>query len=99
MSESAQKMFGEWNKITSTECSQKYPDVLTLKEGRAYLGRNEKPGTFAHWDVGTYDLVGTRQFKASTANDAIETYDYKLDKHVLTFTDSQGCVFSYKKAG
>jgi hypothetical protein len=99
MTDHKEKIAGTWRKTTVSECSRKYPETITFQEGKLYTGRNDEPGTFTEWDVGTYVPHGERQFKISTANDANIAYDFKLEGKTLTFTDPDGCTFSYDKVG
>ena len=90
---------GTWRKLTASPCSERYPDRLHLQASGQYIGSNDDPGKFALWDAGTVDVVGAKEIRLSTANDAIVTYDFSLAADVLRFVDPDGCKFSYRRVG
>ena len=97
MPEQRSELVGNWEKITRSACSQVYPDRIQFQEGKLYSGQKDPPGTFTQWDVGTYEVVGPKQIKISTANDAIITYEFSISNDVLTFEDPSGCEFKYRR--
>lgn len=88
---------GSWNKITPSECSRAYPDTIRFQENGLYFGHKEPPGTFTRWDAGTFEVVGPRQVKISTANDAILSYEFSIVNDLMTFIDAEGCECSYRR--
>lgn len=97
MPEQRLQLVGNWEKTTVSACSQVYPDTIQFQEGKLYFGQKDPPGTFAQWDVGTYEIVGPQQVKISTANDAIITYEFSISNDVLAFVDPDGCEFKYRR--
>lgn len=97
MSTQALQLVGNWEKFTSSMCSQIYPDTIHFQEGRLYFGQKDPPGTFTQWDVGTYEVIGHKQINISTANDAIITYEFSISDDILTFIDLEGCEFNYRR--
>ncbi|HSE57124.1 MAG TPA: hypothetical protein VLA99_00310 [Nitrospiraceae bacterium] len=99
MPEPVPPLIGHWEKMTHSACSERYPDRIQFLEGRSYSGHKASPGTFAWWDVGTYEITGPGHINISTANDAIITYRFDLSEDVLAFRDPDGCEFKYRKVG
>ena len=91
------KIIGRWEKLTDSPCSRTYPPALEFQARGLYFGTKADPGDFAQWDVGTFEVVNARQMKISTANDAVITYQYTLEKDVLTFVDEEDCRFQYRR--
>ena len=91
------QLVGNWEKTTSSTCSQVYPDTIQFQEGGLYFGHKDPPGTFTQWDVGTFEVVGPKQIKISIANDAIVTYEFSISNDILKFVDSDGCEFTYRR--
>jgi hypothetical protein len=91
------QIVGDWEKATGSNCSEKYPDRIQFQEGGLYFAQNDPPGRFTIWDVGTYEVVGQKAIKISLANDAIIPYEFSVSVELLTFRDSDGCEFEYRK--
>jgi hypothetical protein len=91
------QLVGNWAKITSSSCSQVYPDTIHFQEAGLYVGQMDSPGTFTFWDVGTFEVIDSEQINVSTANDAIVTYEFSISNDVLTFKDPDGCEFNYRR--
>lgn len=89
---------GEWDKITSSPCSEPYPDRLVFKEHGRYVGQKDAPGVFTTWDVGGFELIGDKRIKISTASDAVVTYEFSATGDVVTFVDPQKCEIKYRRA-
>ena len=90
-------LIGSWQKVTNSQCSQMYPDRLEFQESGLYVGDQDAPGTFTHWDAGTYELVSPAQIRISTANDAMVTYSFAIANDVLSFVDPANCEFEYRR--
>ncbi len=91
-------LIGTWVRIDPATCGSIYPDAIRFEASGLYFGRKEPPGSFTLWDAGTFEVVGGRSIKISTANDAIIAYGYAIEDDVLSFSDAQGCRFSYRRA-
>lgn len=93
-----ENLIGRWKKVTTTKCSEIYPDVLEFLEYGMYTGmRGEEGKEFSWWDTGEYQVLSESQVKISTANDAEITYEFSISGDVLTFTDNDGCEFQYRR--
>ncbi|MGQ0541657.1 MAG: hypothetical protein ACT4O9_07395 [Blastocatellia bacterium] len=92
-----QQLVGNWEKITDSECSRKYPDNIMFQENKLYFTQSD-PGKFTYWDVGTYEITPAKNVKLSTANDAVIAYKFTISKNILTFVDPDGCEFKYRRA-
>ncbi len=91
-------LLGSWNKISDSACSRTYPDSIVVRDNGLYFGENKQAGTFAIWDVGTYEIIDKERIRMSTANDANVIYEFTLAGDVLTFIDPARCQFSYRRA-
>ena len=87
---------GVWEKITESECSNQYPDLIEFKEAGIYIG-SKNSGEFTIWDAGSYEIISGNSIKISTANDAEIKYTFFIDEGNLTFTDINNCKFVYEK--
>ena len=87
---------GVWEKITESECSNQYPDLIEFKEAGIYIG-SKNSGEFTIWDAGSYEIISGNSIKISTANDAEIKYTFFIDESNLTFTDGNNCKFVYEK--
>jgi hypothetical protein len=96
MSTETSAFVGNWEKLTSSQCSQLYPDQLEFRERGVYFGHKNQPGMFTLWDVGSYEIISPTQVKISLANDAIITYQYSLTNGILAFVDPSQCEFKYR---
>ncbi len=92
------QIVGNWEKITSSACSQVYPDRIQFQEGGLYTGQKDPPGTFTQWDVGSFEIIDPKHIKISTANDAIVTYEFSILNDVLKFVDPNNCHFEFRRA-
>ena len=90
------KIVGSWRKQAGPACAARYPDVLVILPNGQYRGRTDPEGEYTHWDVGTWEAKGPGKIAVSTANDAVITYRFTLRGERLSFTDPDGCEFSYE---
>ena len=97
MSTPTQQLVGNWEKLSRSKCSQIYPDKIQFQETGLYFGQMEKHGMFSQWDVGSFEVVSSNKIKISIANDAIITYEFSIQKDILTFIDQDGCEYKYCK--
>lgn len=95
-SESQKSLVGIWKKLTTTKCSEIYPDDLEFTKRGTYVGKKRQgAGEFTWWDSGEYEVLTENQVKISTANDAEIIYRFSIFGNVLTFVDEDGCEFQY----
>jgi len=99
MAEDTTRFVGTWRKADSPACAALYPAVLRLEANGLYRGFPEPPAQFATWDVGTWQPTDASHLAISTANDAVIKYEFSLAGDTLTFVDTQGCRFSYRRDG
>ena len=88
---------GNWEKITQSTCSQVYPDTIRFQPDGLYHGYTDPPGSYTHWDVGSFEIVDQKQVKISIANDAKITYEFSIINDVITFRDPDGCEYAYRR--
>lgn len=92
------RLVGKWKKITTTRCSEIYPDGLEFRERGIYGGRKGEEGReFTWWDAGEYQVLAKNQIKISTANDAEIVYEFSISGDILTFVDRDECEFQYRR--
>jgi hypothetical protein len=90
---------GRWRKVSRSECSAPYPEVLELEPGGRYTGWNETPSAYHPlWDRGGWELAGPGRLRISLANDAMREYAYERTSDVLVFDDGDGCRIEYVQA-
>lgn len=95
-SESQKSLVGIWKRLTTTKCSEIYPDDLEFTKRGTYVGKKRQgAGEFTWWDSGEYEVLTENQVKISTANDAEIIYRFSIFGNVLTFVDEDGCEFQY----
>src|SRR3954447_9015771 len=97
MTEGKSRFVGAWRKIENPACATLYPAVLQLDGNGLSRGFPEPPGQFTTWDVGTWEPVDSGHLAISTANDAVVRYEFSLTEDTLSFADSDGCRFSYRR--
>ena len=93
-------LVGKWRKVTTTKCSDYYPDHLEFLDKNIYFGlkeNNEVGGTL--WDSGGYKIVSDSHIRISTANDEQIIYDFSISNTALTFIDKDGCELEYVRVG
>jgi len=91
-------LWGTWEKVTTSACSEAYPDRLVFQPNGLYFGHSEPSGTFTTWDVGKFDVLADTAIRVSTADDAIVTYRFTLSGDTVTFVDPESCAFTYRRA-
>lgn len=92
-----QSMVGTWTKSTSAACADKYPATLTFSTG-TYRGMRGPGQGMVWWDAGIYRLEDSNTLVVGTANDELVTYRISLEADRFEFTDSEGCVVTYRRA-
>ena len=92
------QLVGDWEKITTSQCSQMYPERIQFRANGLYFAQNDPSSGFIVWDVGEYAMVSAQQVKISLANDAVAAYKFAILNDVLTFIDPDGCAYSYRQA-
>jgi hypothetical protein len=91
-------LVGKWQKMTSSDCSQAYPDQLNFSGQGLYNGQQQgTKKTFTLWDVGTYEITAPDQVKISIATDAVQPYKFTIASDIITFVDPSGCEFQYRR--
>jgi hypothetical protein len=83
MTTQAPQFAGQWEKVTRSACGQKYPETIQFQAAGSFVGRSDPPGTYAHWDVGSFEVVDPAHVRISIANDALVTYEFR-SRGVLT---------------
>ena len=89
-------LVGTWRKTTSSECDRQYPDEIEFRETR-FLARKGADQGFIVWDAGGYEVLGPGTIKIDTASDEQVHYRFTSSDDVLTFVDSAGCEFRYRR--
>jgi hypothetical protein len=90
---------GRWRKVSSSECSAPYPELLELEAGGRYTGTMVAPS--AHhpiWDRGGWEATGPGRVRISLANDAEREYRVTLAGESLEFVAEDGCRIAYARA-
>lgn len=92
-------IIGAWQKISKSNCSEKYPEKIKFDQNGIYYGEASQYATLHPvWDVGRFELVKEGSVRISTSNDSRITYSVTLHGDILTFTDLDGCAIQYKHA-
>ena len=99
MSADANRMIGSWRKVGSPACAASYPAVVNFEGNGLYRGEPEPPAQFTTWDVGTWRMEEAGRVSISTANDAVVEYSLDASADELSFTDPDGCRFTYRRSG
>lgn len=85
-------------KLTTTRCSETYPDELEFLESGIYVGRKgETANKFTLWDAGEYEVLSEDQVRISTANDEEIVYRFAISGATLKFVDEDECEFQYRQ--
>jgi hypothetical protein len=87
---------GRWQKISSAECDRRYPDEIEFREA-TFLARKGPEQGFIVWDAGGYEVMGD-EVKIEIATDEQVRYRFSLEGDTVTFVDSDGCEFRYRRA-
>jgi hypothetical protein len=93
----APSMVGTWTKATTAACADKYPATLTFSTG-TYRGMRGPEQGMVWWDAGIYRLEGDNTLVVGTATDELVKYQIVLHGDRFEFTDSEGCVVTYRRA-
>jgi len=97
MPDKNQRFYGTWVRTAAPAGGDSYPDRIEFKKNGLYFGKKEQTDTFTCWDVGTFEVLGEKQVKISTANDALITYQFTLSKDTLRFGDPEGHQLDYRR--
>jgi hypothetical protein len=90
---------GRWRKVSRSDCSAPYPELLELEPGGRYTGWNEAPSAYHPlWDRGGWEPTGPDRLKISLANDAVREYGVERVGDALVFDDGDGCLIEYTQA-
>ena len=85
---------GRWRKDSQEPCSAQYPAEIAFEEA-TYLGAKGPGQRFIVWDAGIYRVEGENRVLISIATDELVPYRYEAERDRVTFTDRDGCQFSY----
>ncbi|MDP9316924.1 MAG: hypothetical protein M3R24_39725 [Chloroflexota bacterium] len=91
------RLAGTWQRVTNTSCAAPYPTTLEFQANGIYHG-SIADGSFSLWDVGVYRLEHGDRITITLANDAEAGYGLRMSDQTLTFTDNNGCTFTYRRA-
>ena len=90
-------IIGNWKKVTSEVCADRYPDELQFLDAGIYLTRIPD-GEFKYWQSGDYEFGGDNRIRIQTANDAMQAYEYSIDADgKLLFIDDKQCQVEYRR--
>jgi len=92
-------LIGHWERRTESSCSRVYPLQIEFRAQGLYTGTGMQPGDVPGWDNGTWRIIEPGQVRISTNNDAQIIYQFSIQGDVLTFLDSSGCKFEYRRVG
>jgi len=93
-------LIGRWEKVTGSQCAEKYPEHLQFTERGIYFGKSEETSTSLYhtvWDAGRYLITDEQNVKLSTSNDAEVVYRFSASNDLLIFRDQDGCEFEYRR--
>lgn len=90
-------MVGTWTKATKDACADKYPATVTFSTG-TYRGTRGPGQGMVWWDAGIYRLEDARTLVVGTATDELVPYQITLQADRFEFTDSEGCLVTYRRA-
>jgi hypothetical protein len=96
--EAMMSLAGKWKKVSKAECDKGYPDEIEFFERPRYLAKKGPGQGFIWWDAGMYEIVKENEVKISDAADALVAYRFSISGDLLTFVDSNGCEFKYRRA-
>jgi hypothetical protein len=89
-------LVGTRRKLESRECDRGYPAEIEFRDA-TFLARKGPGQGFIVWDAGGYEVVEPGTVKIDTASDEQVRYRFALTDDVLTFVDSAGCQFRYRR--
>ena len=90
---------GRWRKVSSSECSAPYPELLELEAGGRYTGSMVAPSPHHPiWDRGGWEVTGPGRLRISLANDAEREYQVTRQGESLVFVAGDGCRIEYARA-
>ena len=91
------KIEGKWKKVSAEQCAEQYPDEIEFYDRPRFLAKKGPNQRFIWWDAGSYEIVGDKEVKLSTATDEIVAYECDFEDDLLTFVDKAGCKFAYRR--
>ena len=87
---------GEWTKVTTTQCAEKYPARITFAAS-TYRGARGPSQGMVWWDAGIYRLEEPQTLVLSVATDELVRYPIVVRDDEFEFTDSEGCRVGYRR--
>lgn len=87
---------GRWRKVSEEPCSAQYPAEIAFQEA-TYLGAKGPGQRFIVWDAGIYRIEEEGRVLIAIATDELVPYRYSIEGDGITFTDRDGCQFSYRR--
>ena len=90
------RLAGEWMKVTSDPCAEKYPATIVFAAS-TYRGARGPSQGMVWWDAGIYRLEGPHTLVVSTATDELVRYPVTFRDQEFEFSDSKGCRVIYRR--
>jgi hypothetical protein len=90
------ELSGRWQKESTEPCAARYPAEIEFREA-TYLATKGPDQRFILWDAGIYRIEAPDKLLISIATDEVLPYVFAVSGERVTFTDADGCEFSYQR--
>ena len=89
---------GRWRRIGGDPRAERYPDGLKFLRGGVYIGQAGERQGFVMWGGGDYEVIPPDKIKLQIQTDAMVADEISATGQQLRFRDSDGCMFTCRRA-
>jgi hypothetical protein len=95
--ETRRRLGGLWEREAHPPCAVDYPARIEFTAPTRFRAMRGAGQRYICWDVGGYEVIAEDRIRIQTAWDEFVQYTFSLSADVLSFVDSTGCGFRYRR--